>query len=97
MKKWQKKAIKEIMEEFDFRKVRKTMTALDWTWAGTDRTPLVSELRETAELLLIEATMGFINPHYVSTGGFEAVCDTEKKGMRLLFVVSDWEVLKDGE
>ena len=97
MKKWQKKAIKEIMENFDFTRARSTMLALGWTWHNKLSTPTIKELQDTAERLLIETTMGYVNPHYVSTGGFEAVCDTEKKGMRLLFIVSDWEVLKDGE
>lgn len=94
MKKWQKKAIKEIMEEFDFKGARKTMLALDWTWAHINRTPFVSELREEAKSLLIMTTKGSASPHYVGTGGFEAVCDNEKKGMRLLFIVSEWEALK---
>jgi hypothetical protein len=94
MKKWQKKAIKEIMEEFDFDKVHKVMLILDWKWGYEPKTPTVDQLRATAEELLTKSTIGDINPHYVSTGGFEAVCDTAQKGMRLLFVVSDWEAFK---
>lgn len=94
MKKWQKKAIEEIMDCFDFKRVRKAMLALDWQWAGIDRTPFVSELRETAESILIESTVGAESPHFVSSGGFEVICDREIKSMRLFFHVENWEVSK---
>ena len=100
MKKWQKKAIKEIMHNFDFKKVRKTMLALDWRWNSINRTPFVSELMETAEQLLFDSTVATADDsgvYYVSTGGLEVICDKVRKGMRLVFIVSDWEVLKDGE
>jgi len=100
MKKWQKKAIKEIVDNFDFKKVRKTMLALDWRWNSINRTPFVSELMETAEQLLFASTVATADDSGVScvyTGGFEVICDKVRKGMRLVFMVSYWEVFKDGE
>lgn len=94
MKKWQKKAIEEIMDNFDFKKVRKAMLALDWRWMDIDRVPFVSELREEAKRMLVDTTDKDENPYYLSSSGFDAVCDTEKKAMRLIFYVTEWESYK---
>ena len=94
MKKWQKKAIREILEEFNFAKVNRVMLALGWTWHHIGRTPEIGELKKMAERLLTETTIGEGNPCYVSSGGFEAICDTEKKAMRLLFITEEWEASK---
>ena len=84
--------IDEIMEEFDFHKVFRTMDALDWKWGtvnGGKGTPSIDDLRETAEYLLRGAAksrlgdskdshweLGIIN----ATGGFQATayCDEDK-------------------
>jgi hypothetical protein len=42
MKKWKKKAIKEIMDNFDFKKVHKTMVALEWKWFIENKEPKLS-------------------------------------------------------
>lgn len=100
MKKWQMKAIKEIMENFDFAKVRKVMLVFDWTWGSPPKSPGIEELKEIAEQILIESTLDTgdcSDVHYVSTGGFEAACDWGQKGMRLIFVVESTEAFKNGK
>jgi hypothetical protein len=44
--------IEEIMDEFDFEIVHRTMKALDWKWAGFDGTPTIGDLRRMARELL---------------------------------------------
>ena len=97
------KYIDDIMDEFNFAKVLKTMEALDWKWRG--EAPSMDDLRETAERLLRGAAksrlgdykdsyweLGIIN----GTGGFQATafCDETKTritGLDLKFVVSEWD------
>jgi hypothetical protein len=98
--------IDEIMEEFDFARVRKAMVALDWKWGGSDyRIPNIDELREAAERLLRGAAEsrlgGYRDEHHEvgiisATGGFKATawCNeakTEIAGLKLEFIVTDWD------
>jgi len=98
--------IDEIMEEFDFVKVERIMFHLNWKWGiSTYRTPNIDELKETAEQLLrdaAESRLGdFIEQHHEvgitsATGGFKATawCNeakTEITGLRLEFIVTDWD------
>jgi len=94
--------IKEIMDEFDFDRVERTMEALNWRWRG--EIPTLYDLRETAERLLrgaAESRLGaFKNEHWEipiinATGGFEAraYCNEDKTkitGLDLAFVVTSW-------
>lgn len=98
--------IAEIMEEFDFERVRKAMHALNWTWRGSKHSPTVSELQETAEDLLISAIDGIqkerdMEPHVsycAGTGGFEATAalgqDRKISYLSLKFIISEWDVNK---
>jgi len=100
------KMIDEIMDEFNFATVHKTMVALDWKWASSKNyIPSMDELRDQAERLLRGAAksrlgdfkrshweLGIIN----GTGGFQATafCDRTKTritGLDLKFVVSEWD------
>lgn len=67
--------IDEIMDNFDFEKVHKTMDVLEWTWAG-EGVPEVPSLRARARQLLKEACFIENKSNYsmCSTGGFEAIC-----------------------
>jgi hypothetical protein len=98
--------IDEIMEEFDFARVRKAMVALDWKWGGSDyRIPNIDELREAAEERLRDAVElrlgGYRDEHHEvgiisATGGFKATAfcnETKTKitGLKLEFIVTDWD------
>lgn len=101
------KMISEILEEFDFEKVRRTMKALDWTWATVPGYPSIERLKETAEYLLrgsIDGAIGCDNlkdyePYQHSTGGFKAYCYRNRykhiTSLHLEFIVSEWET--DGD
>lgn len=93
------KAISEIIENFNWEKVRKTMTALDWTWVGSeDNVPSIGKLITTATRLLEQAYDGALRKQetYLSgTGGFEAVCYVDEDDnicrLTLRFVVDKWD------
>ena len=40
--------IDEILDEFDFEIVHRTMKALDWTWHGSVESPTIGDLRRMA-------------------------------------------------
>lgn len=87
------KLIDEILNSFDFAKVYKVMSALNWTWHD-DQThcsvnPTLEEIKKAAHELLSEAANlrleAYIDTHYdfpieVFTGGFAAIawCNEDK-------------------
>jgi hypothetical protein len=95
--------IKEIIDEFDFDKVERTMEALNWKWRG--ETPTLYDLRKEAEHLLRGAAKSrlsdFKDTHHDvaiinATGGFEAraYCNEDKTkitGLDLAFVITSWD------
>jgi len=100
------KMIDEIMDEFNFATVHKTMVTLDWKWAlSKNYIPSMDELRTEAERLLRDAAdvrldmfkeEPWESPIYCSTGGFSAAawCDegkTKITRLDLRFVVESWD------
>jgi len=80
--------IDEILDEFDFEKVHKVMTALDWEWYSTDGVPSIAELRREARRLLKDLVNG--RHQSISTGGFTAYMHDGLLGLR--FEVSSHEI-----
>ena len=62
-------SIIDIIERFDFDKVHKYMTDIDWQWRG-EGVPSVNELKRTAINLLVEAVEDKTEVTSVGTGGF---------------------------
>lgn len=105
--------VDEILEEFNFNKVRKAMWHLDWKWAtAADGIPTIEELKETAERLLRQAAEYRLSKEYgdvdwgtpilSSTGGFEATawCDETKTritGLQLQFVLAEYDAGESDE
>lgn len=94
------KAIENIIENFNWEKVHKTMVALDWTWYDSEgEVPTIGALFNCAIKLLHDAYDGaerFKSNYRVGTGGFyaRATVDEETKEiyeLRLTFEVSSWE------
>lgn len=95
----------DILNEFDFEKVQRTMHALDWKWAGTPMAvPSISELKDTARYLLLNVYNLRTNeyqethpevPVTCGTGGFRATAlandDGEIDWLKLEFIVTEWE------
>jgi hypothetical protein len=82
--------IDDIMDNFDFIKVRKVMEALNWEWfSAADGLPTISELRAQAVYLLKGASnlrlCSYLDSHWEegiinASGGFQATayCDATK-------------------
>jgi hypothetical protein len=98
--------IEDIMEQFDFDRVKCAMEALNWKWYSSNYSiPTINELRIQAERLLRGAAKSrlgdFKDNHYNTpiinaTGGFEAraYCNEDKTkitGLDLAFVVTSWD------
>ena len=91
-------SINDVMERFDFDKVHKVMTFLNWTWATTTggTVPSIDELKACAYQLLHLAVQSHeergrpLTGSNVATGGFEAavvVYDSGRAELCLLFYV----------
>lgn len=95
--------INEILANFDFEKVHKTMTLLDWRWVGRG-VPSINEIRDSASERLesaIEQVISSKNKEHhdigwiSSSGGLKATAWKNKKGklekLSLEFVLTDWD------
>lgn len=82
------KQIQEIVKFFDWQKVHKTMTALNWTWGDDKNVPGIGELVQTAVSLLDTVAEGDGKYSSSSTGGF--VASIEDGNLDLSFVVCSW-------
>ena len=94
--------IRDIIDEFDFDRVERTMETLNWKWRG--ETPTLYDLRKEAEHLLRGAAKSRLNdfkdthhdiPIINATGGFEAraFCNKDKTKITkldLAFIVTSW-------
>ena len=81
-----------IMDWFNFAKVEKAMTALNWTW--TDGVPNEPELRQLARRLLKDISAKNVTQsefrRYIATGGFRATKYYDGE-LELEFILSGWE------
>lgn len=74
--------INEVLDNFDFEKVHKVMTFLDWKWIslseGTNEVPSIARMVRSAQQYLSMAYDGLAkashgdNRYMVGCGGFEA-------------------------
>ena len=78
--------VNDILDEFDFERVRDTMQALNWSWHSIG-IPTIGDLRRQTRKLLISLAD---SPNgLVATGGFEA---SRVDGYpKLQFIVADWD------
>jgi len=99
--------IKEIIEEFDFKKCHKVMSTLNWQWWGQG-VPSIERMKESATNRLNDAIEGLLNretkmssdiPYIVLSGGFKATAYKNRYGyldfLKLEFIVTDWETDSD--
>jgi hypothetical protein len=90
------KQIDEIMDNFDFDRVQKMMTAIDWTWYTDEgaHIPSQPELREAARSYL--RTVAEKDCYMVGSGGFMAM--NQEGCLSLYWGVSwDCELEEDAE
>lgn len=77
----------EIEQWFDWKKVRKAMKALNWTWFYVGGEPKIKDLKHSAKNLLYNS---YTKDGYTMTGGFEAYYDKIEDELRLSFILTDW-------
>lgn len=88
--------IDDILDNFDFEKVKKVMDALEWTYFDSPNNKItISELRKTARSLLQKVANASNSEHcFSSCGGFEVerwmYPGETKKYLFLKFVVAEW-------
>ena len=91
------KMIADVMEHFDFDKVRKVMLHLDWKWdigEGEMTVPSTYRLTKKAESLLRRvATSDEEEPRICSTGGF--IAEMVDGTLSLRFVLEEMCVYDD--
>ena len=92
----QEYAINEIMENFDFEEVHKTMTLLNWEWGLRLHAPTLSEIKEKAQRLLISVANNPNKDCWSACGGFR-VEKFDDNYLLLLFVVTGWDNFDDSE
>lgn len=99
------KAVDDIMQNFEWNKVWKTMVALDWTWAFStteNKVPSIEEIKSCARRLLEETIVKALSQGQdwsIATGGFEAKVkfyeDEDRFNkipiVELRFIVDSWE------
>ena len=79
--------IEEIMDNFDFAKVRIVMNAINWTYISEDEAPDVERLMKTARRLLTDVVTR--ESRAIETGGFRAekINGEECEYLKLSFIV----------
>jgi hypothetical protein len=93
--------IENILDNFDFDKVKKTMDALFWLWYNTVGVPEIADLRKHARALLTDAGEQVMRNKELTaevdraSGGFRAQAhrypDEDKIYFRLSFEVATWD------
>lgn len=84
--------VESIIQNFDFDKIQKVMSLMDWHWYTKNgfRVPSLEEIKSTAARLLSEALHYAKNsesPAIFSCGDFKAEVDLAKEVIELSFIV----------
>ena len=89
-----KKAIKKILQDFNFERVHTAMEALNWYWFWTNKkVPSIDQLKESAERLL--TNIAYAKDYKcIAAGGFEASYVDGVLDLRFILTQWDEEVKK---
>lgn len=92
------KIVNNIITHFDFEKVHKMMTAVDWKWyrpeSGNTEIPTIDDLRDTATELLYTALNRDMLLRRLGTGGFYVtrnIDDDNITQVKLEFIAEHWD------
>ena len=88
--------IKYIIDNFDFKKVKKVMEFMNLTWVGEPKSPSISKMKKEASRLLSEVYDSEPDCSSIATGGFKA--SRYEDSLELEFIITDWtsEILNYG-
>ena len=89
--------IDDLIDNLDFKRIRKAMKALDWRYFDSDECPSTYRLKEVAKGLLTEVygkvRMGKQNKWSIGSGGFQAKAERHKKSgkiyLSIMFVIEE--------
>lgn len=83
--------IEEVMDWFDFEKVHRVMTMLDWKWASIDAVPDIPDPRKEVRRLM--TPLWNSDNEFIGTGGFMVRLYREENWARfgVSFQVTDWD------
>ena len=89
----------DILNEFDFEKVRKAMLHLEWGWVG-EGVPSINKLRYSSRDRIDSAIKGCLSygrsgePFFSSSGGLKATVIKNEYGqinyIQLEFILTEW-------
>lgn len=80
----------EILNEFDFNKVKQVMDYLEWTWYDTDGVPNIKEMKNSCWRLFEHVLSRYLNSKskcIISSGGFKITLF--KEYILLEFIVAE--------
>lgn len=98
--KTEREVIDEIMDFFEFDKVHKAMTVLNWEWRDIG-VPDIYEIKKTARQMMYKCYENCVkdkSSRGLSTGGFRAFCEFEDgvfMGIELSFILESFDVFTD--
>jgi hypothetical protein len=92
--------ILDCLDEFDFDRVQRVMTLLDWKYGDSSEVPDTQTLRKNARKYLQEVIIGAIerknvgDEYIAATGGFRyeaKLYPDDFVWLRMAFEVTDWD------
>ena len=89
--------IMDCLEEFDFDRVHKVMTVLDWKYSDSTEVPSVEYLRKNARKYLMEVATEALktkSEYITGTGGFRyeaKLYEDDYLWLRMAFEIESWD------
>ena len=89
--------IMDCLDEFDFDRVHKVMTVLDWKYSDDKDVPTIETLRKNARKYLMEVATEALErktTYITATGGFRyeaKLYEDDYLWLRMAFEIADWD------
>lgn len=83
----------EVLENFNFHKVREIMRLTDWTWRFNDDQPTIKEMKSKCKNLFGDALSSFMKDRTLTItrgGGFEIIVDNMVVEIRFIAEEYTW-------
>lgn len=93
-----KRLISDVMENFDFEKVQRTMNFLDWKWYignGAKTVPSVWRLMKKAEYLLNQCAEKYGEQEFYQCGSGGLTASLDGNNISLLFILEEMTACGD--
>jgi hypothetical protein len=87
--------IEYVLNEFDFKRVRKAMKMLNWVWFPINKVPTIKQLKEYARNLINQAVENPQSHCIIGCGGFEVEKWDEDEWITLRFILEQVDATND--